>query len=642
MRFTIPRIFTHARVEAVVAFFLMAAILWKGGKTLEITWLLGGVAWLCLVDQWRDGAERLRQVPGVVWILLMGYVLWTVASYLLSGTANYGFDEVARDISFAMIFLWALRTADDTTADRLLAVIVVSALIAFSIGKAVYILQPVDRFVGTFFDQRFHTDYWPNAWAEFLLLAWPLPLFVFRRHRKIALAVSGVLLAGLLLSYSRAGLLAAGAQVALGGAFLVWQKGTAKVWLQSAAIRIAVVGALALALFPGINAMRAQVYPVQSVTEKVTFTSSEGTSSVSERQQFWRQALTLTSAKPLFGWGPYSFRFVQPRMQQHVLATSDHPHNVLLKLSAERGIPAALFFAGLVVVILAASFRVVVRQNDPSFRTIALLVSVVGVLVHNMVDYNLQFVAIALPFWLLLGLLSREGMTGGFSIGMRPQRAAEVLLTTVLMLVLLVEGRFLVLSSLGRHAQAAGNAEVALRWYDAAQHERFSRDLHLSRAELRLGRGELDAAHAALDAYAVQNALDARLPKFRGEVCNAQGDLECATNNYEYAYDLNGWNDLAVLRLFVESLKQSGDRALIDERREEFHDRIRAFAEAIVQNTHFIALSHNVEELMILTREFSSLYPEREPEYVVLGAQAARNADVERERLKSRPPGMLW
>jgi O-antigen ligase len=48
--------------------------------------------------------------------------------------------------------------------------------------------------------------------------------------------------------------------------------------------------------------------------------------------------------RPMIGFGPGTFRFVQPQLQHEVLATSDHPHNVFLKLAMERGWPAATFF----------------------------------------------------------------------------------------------------------------------------------------------------------------------------------------------------------------------------------------------------------------------------------------------------------
>src|SRR5205085_2079694 len=97
----------------------------------------------------------------------------------------------------------------------------ISAIIAAVVGVSVYIFQPVDRFVGTFFDFRFQTDYWPNAWAEFLLLAWPLLLLWLQPWRKklrpLRLVLFGFVFGTLFLSYSRGAFLTFIGQLALLG-----------------------------------------------------------------------------------------------------------------------------------------------------------------------------------------------------------------------------------------------------------------------------------------------------------------------------------------------------------------------------------------------------------------------------------------
>jgi hypothetical protein len=171
-----PRI-AQWSVFALLAF----VILWKGGKSLDATWLLVGVAGLVTFIRYWNKSDSISSfhLPNVLWWSLILFVGWSVLSYVFSTTQNYGLDEILRDGSLILLLLWVVSQPEESRhkmREAVASVIVYSTFVACIIGIAVYVLQPVSRFVGTFFDFRFHTDYWPNAWAEYLLLAWPMVL----------------------------------------------------------------------------------------------------------------------------------------------------------------------------------------------------------------------------------------------------------------------------------------------------------------------------------------------------------------------------------------------------------------------------------------------------------------------------------
>jgi O-antigen ligase len=678
---------TRARTgEWALLLLLSFSILWKGGKSLEATWLLTGCAsgltvlyWLLCNGRKRDEDRQLElkqglsvqrsEIPLAIWIISMLYIAWSILSYMFSETRNYGLDEILRTGGYVLTFLWIARMRieqQSTAIERLFPVVIsVSTVLAGIFGIAVYSLQPVNRFVGTFFDYRFHTDYWPNAWAQFLLIAWPMILLLAWRQKNEKLrwaifASLGFVLSTLLLSYSRGAMLSFGGQCAvmlvLFSSVIVrdirYRRAAGRTAVMTL-IKAAAVSAIAVALFFAVNQIRMQTYDVQSVSEKVTFTAAEGTSSINERAQFWKQAYKLALERPLVGWGPYSFRFIQPELMQHVLATSDHAHNILLKLSMERGFPAAGFFAALFgstlfMGVISFFMKRKAISPDKDALSIACIASIAGLLLHNMIDYNLQFTGVGLGAVITLGLLVppvTSSVSGAASF--RQWRIRRLLLRTDLLVALLLffiaawEGVFLVTSSLGRHALAGGDMETASTWFARSHGAMFSRDLYLSEAQIALEQREYEEADAALDRYEEVNAVDSRLWRMRADLLQRTGKIPDAQAALQTAYDKGKYTDLTITRMLLESLK-TGDAQLLSGRKLEFDALFAAYAEAIENNTHFIALSQNVEELEKVAELLAQIYPVDAERYDSIARSAAEHAKKERKQYTTAGAGILW
>lgn len=641
----------------VVPVFVVCSVLWKGGKTLETTWALAALAaLLTFLQAWRFRGHRDGPVdaPLPLQTGLLLFLIWMVVSFVLSSTRNYGLDEVLRDAALVLLFLWAVReqALSPRFAERIVAAIAIATLLASAIGIAVYILQPVNRSVGTFFDWRFTTDYWPNAWAEFLLLGWPMVWFWTQRRSFLLRTVTlGIVLGTLLLSFSRGAVIVFFGQISFGCVLIgirMWQQGKFSGRVREEGIAVAGIilctAAITLATFAGVNALRSRFHEVESVVGKVTFTASEGVSSVSERRQFWEQALRLANARPLVGWGPYSFRFVQPRLQTEVYATSDHPHNVFLKLAMERGWIAAILFAFVLLAILIPAIGAIVRGHrrddplHPAMRT-ALLIAAAGVLAHNLIDYNLQFTGIAAPLWLTLALLVMP--TKVHLKNTKIVHILPLLIATLLLIAAVLEGRFLLLSSLGRRAEAAVEIDTALAWYGRARGELFSRDMHLSRDTLFLQKNEPERAAEALDDYARVNQEDARLWILRGNAALRAGDHDDALRQYTEALRLGRYNYLEPLEGTLRILRDR-PRAEAAARKSEFLDLVRRYGDAILHNAHFIALSQNVETFGRVSALLQGLYPDERGRLREFTSRVLRHAEEERAKSFSRSPGLLW
>ncbi len=651
------RVWAAQGAEWALPVLLVLSVLWRGGKGLEATWLLAAFAVAITFIRWWNEPAGKRFSPmlsGWVWGLLLLFLSWSLVSFLFSRTQNYGLDELLRDAALVLIASWvsARQERDDAGAlTRRLAVAMAAALLlACVIGAAVYVLQPVNRFVGTFFDWRFHTDYWPNAWAQAILLLWPAVLLACaRRPAWVRVLCLGIVIGALFLSYSRGALIAFGSQLCLFVLLLGvrWLRGGRKMSvittaLWPAGLMIATTALLAATVFTGINATRAQYHQVESVTRKATFTAEEGSTSISERRDFWEQSLRLSMERPWFGWGPYSFRFTQPRLQTEVFATSDHPHNVFLKLAMERGWPSAMFFAAVFLIVLGfALLRAtspVDREKEP--HRILFIVALSGVLAHNLIDYNLQFTGVALPFWLMAGAIAPRSLP---TIGTRRVfRTAELALAIILGCTVMLEGRYLALSSLGRHAEAAGKTEEALYWYGRAHRQIFSRDMHMSRAALHLQRGETAEAEAALADYAATNAEDPRLWILRGYAALARQDQQKAYVHFSAALRLGRYDYLEPLEGAIRILVHGQYPGDVPARKEEFLQTFRAFGDAILHNAHFIALSESVEAFDRVSVLLQTLYPEERAALSAFATEVLAHAREERLRSSARTPGMLW
>lgn len=112
---------------------------------------------------------------------------------------------------------------------------------------------------------------------------------------------------------------------------------------------------------------------------------TEDITSLSSREVIWSAATSFTGANPLFGIGPMHFAY-------YANTVAAHPHNLILQLMAEWGLPAAVLFTTVFVsggVTFAWRVKYALVQNDgreDSLIWIALLAALTGAVAQAMVD----------------------------------------------------------------------------------------------------------------------------------------------------------------------------------------------------------------------------------------------------------------
>ena len=133
-----------------------------------------------------------------------------------------------------------------------------------------------------------------------------------------------------------------------------------------------------------------------------------GSFSSNSRWTWWEEAWTLFEDEPIAGTGAASFAVARRPIRSNTTFATE-PHNIALQFLAETGLVGFLLFAGAAA---AATFGVVtaVRRLDGAEAAgSALAVVPLAYLLHALVDYDWDFVALTGPVLLVLGVMLAAG-----------------------------------------------------------------------------------------------------------------------------------------------------------------------------------------------------------------------------------------
>lgn len=179
-----------------------------------------------------------------------------------------------------------------------------------------------------------------------LIAAGRVPTWV----RGLVLGISGVIWWMLLVSSARGALVA----LAVAAGIMVACRG-------STARR----GAAALGLGALFGAAAAAVTHWREVGLVEQLGGVEGMTSTSGRLQIWRDVLGQVLEQPLLGVGPGHLAHVQRLEGDAITHVVNHPHNALLQVAAEWGVPVGLLVAatGLMIALLMAGWHPASRAD---------------------------------------------------------------------------------------------------------------------------------------------------------------------------------------------------------------------------------------------------------------------------------------
>lgn len=175
-------------------------------------------------------------------------------------------------------------------------------------------------------------------------------------------------------------------------------------WALAAGVGAAAVVAIALLV--------AVVGSPTLIGARVSASVETGSGSLAQRLYIWNRTLDLIPARPLLGWGIETLREVFPYDRASLVSVFgvrpivvDKAHNDLLQMAVSIGVPGALAYAAVWVLIVSSAARLLHRAAGvPQLLATGWLAAVTAYLVQ--VQFSFSVVALAPLVWLLAGAAS--------------------------------------------------------------------------------------------------------------------------------------------------------------------------------------------------------------------------------------------
>lgn len=252
--------------------------------------------------------------------------------------------------------------------------------------------SPVVNFFGPFVNR--------NHFAGLMEILLPLgigPLLtggVPRERRVMIFFLALTILAAVAMSRSRGGMLAVAAQIIVLVALVVIAKRADAGPKRATALAVVLVSVILL----GVGLAWIGAGPVTETLSSIP--SDVVDQSETSRLEIWRSTISLIAVHPVTGSGLGAYgTAILPYWKATEYSTLLYAHNDYLQVLADAGIPGALLailFAFVLGTALVKSLKIV----DPTVRGVAFGAGAgcIGLLIHSVVDFNLQIPSNAIAF----------------------------------------------------------------------------------------------------------------------------------------------------------------------------------------------------------------------------------------------------
>ncbi len=402
---------------------------------MELTLALGLAAWLARrAAGIPDAVSQSRRGPGPLFLPFLVFLAGVSLSWLNMLSAGAALVETAKWLEMLALYLLVYTSLPTRQVRWLLLTLLLTGLAQAGLGLYQFIFKVGPEgflLFGGRFLRAYGTFAQPNPYAGYLGLVLPLSLAltlwsffdllragpVVRPRRlllTVALAgVSGILLAALLASQSRSGLL--GFLAASAAVFLLYNRTTA-------GLVAAAAGAGALLLLAGsfeaglpqldasyraVVARLVDAASIFTITDVATIEVTDANFAVVERLAHWQAAREMWRDHLWLGVGFGNYAAVYPAYAiGRWLDPLGHAHNYLLNIGAEAGLVGISTYLIFWILVFGVLWQAVRRARGLSR---AVVVGAAGVFVHlhvqNFFD-NLYVQGMYLHIAILLALVA--------------------------------------------------------------------------------------------------------------------------------------------------------------------------------------------------------------------------------------------
>lgn len=368
--------------------------------------------------------EITRVVQKKLSVAILGFVITGFFSVLFSQNrtvAFWGSDIRHQGFLFlllciAFFYLLTLRVQKKHVS-LVLVSLPLSAALASIVGIGQVLLGTTPRAFASFGHANF--------FASFLVATIPITLYFFleKKHKILSLVSYFLQCFALLLTYSRAGWVAAAlAAVFLCGIFVLKSVQKHEHW------RAMIFPLLALALTTGFSYASVRFVSAAASSDYLLFSGLQNVSgnplddrvkniadfssgSGAIRVYIWKDSLDIIKAYPVFGVGPDNMQQVyarfyrdepmRPDISREMIA--DRAHNEFLDIIISYGIVGLIFYVGILLSIFIIALRSLFKKTENALSLGAVTASVVGLLFNNQLGFSVTVTAIL--FWTFLAVI---------------------------------------------------------------------------------------------------------------------------------------------------------------------------------------------------------------------------------------------
>ena len=410
---------------------------------LALQVIAGGVFILWGARLWLNPRGKLLWPP-LAWAVL-AFVAYAVARYFTADIEYVARRETLQVLLFGFLFFAVLNNLRGQTEISLVSgtLIATGTVIAcYAVAQLLHHSNQVWNQVSPYIGRASGTYISPNDLAGYLALLLPLALaylLVGKVHvvmRILLIYAAIALAAGLAVTFSRAGWLAAAAGILLLLGILLFHGNH----------RLKAMLLLVVLLAGGGYMTTHYLSKTLSYMRRVEMpdNSGQGVLDFGTRLSLWSAAARMWADHPWLGVGPahYDYRFREYRPDQ-IQNRPDRAHNDYLNLLADWGlVGGGIVFAGMGIFIfwLKKTWPHVRREENDfgsaqSNRFAFFLGAVCGLAalaVHSALDFNLHIPANALTGVTLLALVASHARYATERFWVRPQRKLKLAMTVVL------------------------------------------------------------------------------------------------------------------------------------------------------------------------------------------------------------------